>query len=402
MSAVLKNPQSTISRRAKHRRLLSLATASIAAICLFSSIDSIPGTSRVLSTFPHTSSTHELQNNLYDETCPFIQHSSYITDYMTEGIDRNAALDYYHGSGASQIIHLGLQEMTKDAPHKIVLSGDSNFRQIFISTACLAFARDFLHDEGDPYTVAWATKDEGRHYAFSDARAMLKNSSELFYAPSAGKVQKFGWPEKLNAIKADESGQDWIQSCKAREKFQLDTYALEAPNEKVAVWDKSHSSFDTVELNANDKVIFNAGMHEVMRESGFRSRNLNMLKELMDCINKAKEKGEDPGWPTIYYFRSNHLHFKTENGLYSGNRGVLDGCSDNVPGDLAPQFKEELDALENKMPMIGYGLKLDGMGRLHLGGQKNDCSHWSMPGVPDVYAKEIFAGVYNLEAHLKK
>ena len=40
-----------------------------------------------------------------------------------------------------------------------------------------------------------------------------------------------------------------------------------------------------------------------------RDQNMAHLTELVDCIKAFKYYGEDPGWPQIFYVRSNQQHF---------------------------------------------------------------------------------------------
>lgn len=261
-------------------------------------------------------------------------------------------------------------------------------RQIYMSIACHAHTSK-LWESPESYTAAWASVENQAQPPYNDARLKLRNSSELFFSPKAGKIQMYSWKREWDAMITDDDGQDWLQSCKNREIFAVDTYSLFAPNEHVREWSKLNPVFETVPLGSVDKVIINASMHGVHGQ-GRREHNLNRLNELLDCMADAREKGEDPGWPQLYYFRTNQLHFKTKDGGFASEKDF--GCADYKDSMSNEFIKAEVDMLRGKIPLVGYGLNLDHLGRLHMGGR--DCAHWSMPGVPDVFGRDIMNEVF--------
>ncbi|GFH51750.1 hypothetical protein CTEN210_08226 [Chaetoceros tenuissimus] len=294
----------------------------------------------------------------YDNTCPLL-----CQEYLGNGVHPEEAQRFYANSGAPTVMQKGLSKISTEEQQNIVFVGDSNMRQIYMSIA-----------SQPPY---------------NDARLKLRNSSELFFSPKAGKIQMYSWKREWDAMITDDDGQDWLQSCKNREIFAVDTYSLFAPNEHVREWSKLNPVFETVPLGSVDKVIINASMHGVHGQ-GRREHNLNRLNELLDCMADAREKGEDPGWPQLYYFRTNQLHFKTKDGGFASEKDF--GCADYKDSMSNEFIKAEVDMLRGKIPLVGYGLNLDHLGRLHMGGR--DCAHWSMPGVPDVFGREIMNEVF--------
>ena len=52
---------------------------------------------------------------------------------------------------------------------------------------------------------------------------------------------------------------------------------------------------------------------------------------------------------------------------------------------------KDLEMLEGKLPILGKDMNLLELGHLHRGylQGKVDCIHWAMPGVPDLFAKEV-------------
>ena len=207
-----------------------------------------------------------------------------------------------------------------------------------------------LWESPESYTAAWTSVEIQIQSPYNDARLKLRNSSELFFSPKAGKIQMYGWNEKWDAMVTNDNGQDWLQSCKNREIFAVDTYSIFAPNENVPEWSKFKPVFETVPLSKNDKVIINAslyGVHDVHGPGG-RPHNLHRLNELLDCMADAREKRKDPGWPQLYYFRTNQLHFKTLDGGFSSEKEL--GCADYKDSKSNELIKEEVDILSGKIP----------------------------------------------------
>lgn len=358
---------------AKQTRLVSAALLGIGLFGLYSDVLLTPDVRRLSNKDSAKISTKISQHQPYDETCPL------TTSGFGTGIAKDEAMRYSAESGAEALVKQAL-DINSSNGGRIVLVGDSNTRQMYSSFVCMA--RTFgMWKNDDIYTVAFT----GTHKVPNDIRLQLKDEAELFFAPSAGGVQAYGWPEAEQPVKGD---QDWLKSCHERKQFMLDTYTYEAANEKV-FWSSGDDRFETVLMRPNDHVSFNAGLHLKTRKD-----NLAHLTELLDCMADARSKGEDPGWPRIHYFRSNQQHFASEDGSYTAEVVKRTDCRVSVDGTKNPFLKEELETLSGMLPMHGFDLNLGDAGRLHV--TFKDCSHWTMPGVPDVYIKELLSGIFGL------
>jgi len=310
---------------------------------------------------------------LYDLSCPL-------------------ALDTYIGAGNPEeathySIHSGAQAFVKQALNvnaltdsKILFIGDSNMRQVFSSFSCLAHTAGFWKDD-NAYTSANA---HGNYY---DGRLKLKEGfGEIFYLPTAGKIQDYGWYGKIQGEKIGpiHGKEDWLESCRERKPFAVDSYTYDAANKRVD-YSADDDRFETVILGGKDVVFFNAGLHPSTRMG-----NMARLTELLDCMEDAKAKKEDADWPQLFYVRSNQQHFPGhEGGLYDHSKPPSKVCSKTVDSSKNPHLEEDKTAFSGKLPMIGFNLDLDGVGNLHIQKDGHDCSHWTQPGVPDVYSKEI-------------
>jgi len=348
-----------------HARKLAGVTALAAAACFLYQTGE-EGMNRTLAT--------EEKKPFYDKTCPFEFN-------VGAGGHLEEALQYSFETELDVFIKEAL-EANADHNGKIVLAGDSNTRQIFASIACTARTLGFWKDN-ESYTVTVSK------HSYNDARVELKDG-EVFFAPSAGGVQSYAWGSGKCECDTMHGEQDWLQSCKDRKPFYLDTYTYDAPNERVPEWSKDDERFENVLLLPTDNVIFNNGLHHT------RAGNTENFNELLDCMAEARTKGEDPGWPKISYFRSNQQHFDGDTGEYKEAKVKSGECAETADQSKNAFLKEELELYTGKVPMIGYDLDLGPHGRLHVGGRKIDCSHWTTPGVPDAYAKELLSGVFEL------
>lgn len=327
---------------------------------------------------------YELDEKLYDLSCPLGLFS-----FIGRGMAQQEALEYSLESEAQSIIKEALLE-NSHKNRKIVLIGDSNMRQIFSSLACMAYSLG-LWESDDSY-VAFRSSQSDKNGNYNDARLKLKGDlGEIYLAASGGKISTYGWTGLEAPLDGNE---DWLPSCKNRQPFQLDTLSYSSPNEKIE-FSSFDSNFDKILLNENDIVIFNPGLHR-----GFRDENIARFSELLDCMNQAKSYGDTSMWPQIMYFRTNQQHFKNVNDNPGGafTPGARESaCLDVVKSEENPFFIQDMELFSGKLPLIGFHHDLSGKGKLHVGqGDFIDCSHWTQPGVPDVYAKEIALSIFEV------
>ena len=65
-----------------------------------------------------------------------------------------------------------------------------------------------------------------------------------------------------------------------------------------------------------------------------------------------------------------------------------------------------MERLEGKLAILGKDMNLLPLGHLHRGNLVGprpvvDCSHWAMPGVPDLFAKEVATALTSMKVNLK-
>jgi len=98
-----------------------------------------------------------------------------------------------------------------------------------------------------------------------------------------------------------------------------------------------------------------------------RDQNMSHLTQLVDCIKAFKHYGKDPGWPQIFYIRSNQQHFDNadEGDAYANTPTT---CLESVDIEKNPFLRQDKAMFQGKLPMAGFDLDLGGVGKLHMRG----------------------------------
>lgn len=148
--------------------------------------------------------------------------------------------------------------------------------------------------------------------------------------------------------------------------------------------------FEGITLTGGDTVFTHATVH-----LAGRWLNMEKIMRLLTCMDHARNNGEDPGWPTIRVVGTLPQHFPEPGGEYSDAARVdRNGCLVSIRPEESEFYQQEtLHFVQNGIALVGRDLGLEDLGMYHVGRTnpdvKLDCTHWSMPGVPDLVAKEI-------------
>jgi len=281
---------------------------------------------------------------------------------------------------------------------KTILVGDSLTRQTFSSLGCMLHKSGVIDGDTDSY-IAWQsdTNEDNSLRHFNDARIKFwleGKAHQIFYHPTAGMVNEYGWGFE-RGISPIESSEHWLQSCEKREPFVLDTYKLRKKDifRHLQIF-FNENDFEKVPLTKNDIVIFNAGLHP-----GTRAKNLKSIAQLADCMKEARGRGEAPMWPKLRYMRSSQQHFSSETGTWTRESSSLPCATREDLKD--PYYLEDLENIEGKLPILGKNINLKHVSHLHIGSTLNkkkvmDCTHWAMPGIPNLFVKVIMRALINL------
>jgi len=357
------------SKKTSLKKGLLLGLSLFCFFSLFSPLDGISGsTLRRLAGGNGKKDVPEFMPS-YNEFCPLS-----LPEYMGHK-DSEAADLISQESGAFKAVQSAM-EAGAFTDRKIVILGDSTYRQVVSSLACLLHTGGFW-ESNDSFVTGFVTgsSDRSRWY---DARVRLKDGGEIFYAPLAGNVLTH-WSGVVDGIQLLKSTEDWLQNCEGRTPFYLNHYTISATNgEYFEEYSEENTSLEKIKLGKKDFLIFQGGHHTT------RAINIKKFGALIKCVEEAKASGEDPGWPTIKYARSTPRHFKSENG-----KEIRRGETCALSNDEDPQLVEELGVLGKDYKMVGSRLNvLSRWGNAHQYSGK-DCVHFKMPGVPELYTREV-------------
>ena len=288
---------------------------------------------------------------LYDDTCGPL-HSPYNVSALTG----SGQMSYQSGTLSS--VRQALTSGNLDN-RRVILIGDSVMYQIFISLVCLSRSAGGLVEYGRKAKVIG-----GASIMFSEWGGKLLS----FNARKQATVEKNRDFFLSHLGESARAGHNWIRSCEDREDMR----------------------FEGMPLTSNDIVFTHATVHGEGRQS-----NMENIVRLLTCMEHARNNGEDPGWPTIRIVASLPQHFPEPGGEYSGAAGAdPDGCLLSINPEESEFYQQEtLHFVQNGIPLVGRDLGLEDLGMYHIGGTnpevKLDCTHWSLPGVPDLIAKEM-------------
>lgn len=322
---------------------------------------------------------------VYTYECP--DHRDFDR-FLHKGIDPDGANKLSFLSGALTTVSETLSGLTDT---KIVLIGDSVMHQIYLSLSCMS------HRAG-----AW----ESNTSFVGDRRVWLKNNSEIIFSMWGGNLLRFDWNKRTyDQPPSDDNdpfydNTDWIEACEKREPFQQVTYNKAANSNILSSKSENDHTFEEkIVLTRDDNVFIYGTLHN---HGVHRIENMQKLHRLFECMAEAKSLNEVPGtgWPAFTYIATPAQHFPgSADGHWSGPTDLSLTCSHRV--DISEnQFYEEENQLEGKVSMIGREIGTSKMGDYHLGLRRVsnrqmtvDCTHWSMPGVPDLYAKEVMKSI---------
>lgn len=180
--------------------------------------------------------------------------------------------------------------------------------------------------------------------------------------------------------------QNWVVACSKGEPFY---FYHSSPQD---------SNITKVVLDSTDYVFVYQTLHPVIQKVNFDN-----IAKLASCMRKKRStKSDHPSWPRIVYTTTHATHFSTKNGEYDGDWAKDHRCSCNSGPVVSERVVSELRALNGLLPVVGtknFPLELT-LGLLH-GDKKNmkrksfDCLHWMMPGMPDLFIKELIEWIVN-------
>jgi hypothetical protein len=362
----------------------------------------------ISSTVTESTPTTDGYSNL---SCPF-EMSKFSCIYMHRDVHHqeavHASMDYYrqHLEMVGETFRRVLLEnsdttTTRRSNKRILLTGDSLLRQIFISIACNAHSilpnntliQDAVIPWQDPWPIVYGPNHfpsigGGVHGGFGAASIRLVNGMELHYVPHRGynNDPTAGEPLIIKRLKED------IQNYNGRITFGTKT---------------------TIPLSIDDHVdvlVFQVGIHYGLGESKtILNHFANWIsRPLMSITGNNKDNNilhdgyetqhpqhgdnnhnsnEQPPRTRTIYITTPSQHYNTTNGQWEMSMTPQSmKCVPRIQSN--PRADQEKQMLK---PGVNVDVLLDyddlQFGEMHV--QYGDCSHYCMPGVPDGVATRL-------------
>ena len=287
-------------------------------------------------------------NNL---SCPF-EWSKYSCVHQGKQDTANICIEYAKGQ---------LQGHFYSSPPtgRTLIVGDSQMRQVFIGMACA------LREYTEHYHVDWQPKwpchgtqncvSGGNHSGFDVGSIYLRGGSEIHFLPHSGSL-------------AHNNGHimnDMLALIKRGRNPEITRDSALKPRAGRT-------------LVKGDTLIYNVGIH-----LGYAKKE-NMLNATAEFGRRLI--GSGPLRPMFVYVGTPTQHFKTRTGAHNWNASKE--CQGTVLRNAL--LDRELKILKEGETVDYFVEYADlELGHLHIGG--NDCTHYCMPGVPDVVASKILA-----------
>ena len=352
-----------------------------------------------------TSSRLDFQPILYQNlSCPF-EWSKFSCFWHGREERAQAAWDYAHFHINKAAVALKKRQKwttasaattQQSSSARLILVGDSTMRQVFIALGCRFWndADDRLADYALPWLDNWPCRSincipSGAHSGFIVSSLRLTSGAEIHFLPHSGYqkdaqgqnpaepgiVQR--WKQELLIQPSDHSNNaNSSTSTPPLGKLRLGPHAA-MPSQ--------YSEF----LSANDTIVFNLGLH----------REQNRTTELKDFADFGRKLLTLPSMerPQLIYLATVTQHFRTKSGAHEHRqRQRLLGQEQQQrrrlqcqPAVEANQRRDEERQLLLETVHVDHFLDYDTLdtGNLHIGG--GDCTHYCMPGPPDVVAEKL-------------
>lgn len=324
----------------------------------------------------------------FNLTCPF-EWSKYSCAYMARGpkaaeIVNASTKHYLHHM---EFIQKAFDKISKEKrPRRILFTGDSLLRQLFISIGCnAATLKTNLIDHAEiPWKAEWPCNpnapcfiNHGEHGGFDAASIRLVNGMELHYVSHGGFAD-------------DITAEPDILTRFEREMAEFG---------KITFGEKTAMPPGGPDV---DVLVYNVGIHGgpwILKKNmkNFADRIARPLIEqeeeaLYNVGTEGFPTGEDYTRTKTIYVTTPTQHYNTHDGQWQYHMKMEEKvCIDSVPTNPKADLEKEI-----LTPGVNVDVLLDyddlELGRLHV--QKgSDCSHYCMPGAPDVVGARLMEAI---------
>eukprot|EP00571_Detonula_confervacea_P013467 CAMPEP_0172306346 /NCGR_PEP_ID=MMETSP1058-20130122/7430_1 /TAXON_ID=83371 /ORGANISM="Detonula confervacea, Strain CCMP 353" /LENGTH=410 /DNA_ID=CAMNT_0013018193 /DNA_START=123 /DNA_END=1351 /DNA_ORIENTATION=- len=322
----------------------------------------------------------------FNLSCPF-EWSKYSCAYMQHG---PKAKEIVHASTEYYLQHIDTIQAAFDRAaqdqrsRRILFTGDSLMRQLFIGIACNAASlqTNLIEHAEIPWKEEWPCHSNapcfingGVHGGFDAASIRLVNGMELHFVPHMG-------------FKDDATAETNVL-----ERLRQDV----ADYGRITFGKKTAMPPGGDHPNTNvDVLVYNVGIHYGPGQARKHIHHFAnwIAKPLMEQPSQDRAKkntasaSNNPSRPRTIYVTTPTQHYNTDNGQWQpGMTKESKACVDQVQSNPRAELEKEL-----LTPGVNVDVLLDyddlRLGKMHVR-KGNDCSHYCMPGVPDVVAARL-------------
>lgn len=248
---------------------------------------------------------------------------------------------------------------------RLVITGDSLMRQIFTSTACLL--HQFAPETVNETRVNWVRYPsacnkypscvrQGVHSFFTHGSIWLHNGAEIHFCPHFAGL---GATERNMYRRMDQQS-----------RMNVSQISLAAKNTALPT---RHGEY----LTNRDVIVANVGIHYKLDKD---KETAKLLAGLGQRLHQNQTVA-----PKLWYITTPTQHFNTHNGQYSPNATgeCLNATTEN------PRATIEYQQLSNHNGITLMDYDDLHLGYFHVGAGAGDCSHYCMPGPPDLVAGRL-------------
>eukprot|EP00578_Thalassiosira_sp_NH16_P012411 CAMPEP_0181123316 /NCGR_PEP_ID=MMETSP1071-20121207/25830_1 /TAXON_ID=35127 /ORGANISM="Thalassiosira sp., Strain NH16" /LENGTH=310 /DNA_ID=CAMNT_0023208441 /DNA_START=356 /DNA_END=1288 /DNA_ORIENTATION=+ len=285
------------------------------------------------------------------------------------------------------MIHAAFDRIAQNErpPKRILFSGDSLLRQLFISIGCNALSwpsfspswngKNLVEHAEIPWKDEWPCSknfciiNHGSHGGFDAASIRLVNGMELHFVPHMG----------------------------FKDDFTSETNILERLHQDIEDYGRITFGKKTAMPPGGphvDVLVFNVGIHHsnLYQAQKKISNFANWIAKPLMKLRNLNELNDGHSPTQTIYVTTPTQHYNTSNGQWHHHMTPEDiRCVDEIQSNPQAELEKEL-----LTPGVNVDVLLDyddlNLGGLHVR-KGSDCSHYCMPGVPDVVAARLMEAI---------
>jgi len=343
----------------------------------------------------HYQLSRELKGGYFNLSCPF-EWSKYSCAYRQrtwKDADMVRRSTNYYLKHLEEIHSVCGLLAAKNKPIRVFFTGDSLMRQLFIGIACNAYScRNNIIEQADiPWKDDWFSSKaknfeiplitSGQHSGFDAASIRLSSGFEMHFVPHHGFKDEYSSEEHV----LDRLADDILKH--QRVTFGTKTAVPQSPDTHVDILIYNVGILSSPDVCKKNIDHFAKQISKPLM-SQQDDKGKKKKKKKKNRRNKKRKEEGSLRTKSIYSTTPTQHFNTTDNGQWGlGNMNVVSRrCIAEVPSNPRADIEKIL-----LQPGINVDALLDyddlQFGKMHV--RNGDCSHYCMPGVPDVVASRL-------------